>query len=368
MPFDIEKIKELLRAFPGLTGKQIAKKLGYVDKSALNSFLYSQVEGLKQVEWKWYVEDEYVLVLEADTWIDENIFEANLSTAGCLLGASSKRCRISFPERCWILLSAGARVIALANQAAFSGKSIELDFSKCPSTKNYLNRLGFFDHLHHDVTVKPERPVESRAIRYQGNSDNLVEIASINLDDFDNSIPETLTKQFVHHAGQKYYMAVFTIFSELIGNVRDHSETPIPGFAALQLYKGKRRHIQTVISDSGLGIAATLKRNLKKHYPEIYEELESLNEGSDLFLVTRALENGGLSQFGSAPDEAARGLGLKRSQDLAAKYDAVVLVRQPDFELRITYKDGVLTEINKKKGLPLIKGTQVCFDFFLDYD
>lgn len=36
-----------------------------------------------------------------------------------------------------------------------------------------------------------------------------------------------------------------------------------PGFAALQLYKGKRRHIQTVISDSGLGIATTLKRNLK---------------------------------------------------------------------------------------------------------
>lgn len=204
-----------------------------------------------------------------------------------------------------------------------------------------------------------------RAKRYRGNNDNLVEIASINLDDFDDSIPVKLTKQFALHAGQEYYMAVFTIFSELIGNVRDHSETPIPGFAALQLYKGKRRHIQTVISDSGLGIATTLKRNLKIYYPEIFKELESLSEDPDIFLVKHALKKGGLSQFGSAPDEAARGLGLKRSQELAARYDAVVLVRQPNFELRIIYKDGELTDIIGKKGLALIKGTQVCFDFFL---
>ncbi|HFT6597996.1 TPA: hypothetical protein ACGRM4_001558 [Klebsiella oxytoca] len=368
MLFDIEKIKELLREFPGLTGKQIAKKLGYTDKSALNSFLYSHVEGLKQAEWKWYVDDEYILVLDTGTWIDENIFEANLSAAGCLLGASASRCRISFPEGCRILLAAGARVIALANQAAYLGKVVELDFSKCPSTKNFLDRLGFFEHLHSDVRVRPERPTESRATRYRGNSDNLVEIASINLDDFDNSIPVKLTKQFAFHAGQEYYMAVFTIFSELIGNVRDHSETPIPGFAALQLYKGKRRHIQTVISDSGLGIATTLKRNLETFYPEIFKALESSTEDSDVFLVTQALKKGGLSQFGSAPDKAARGLGLKRSQELAARYDAIVLVRQPNFELKILYKDGELIDIAMKKGLALIKGTQVCFDFFLGYD
>jgi hypothetical protein len=66
MLFDTEKIKELLRESPGLTGKQIAKTLGYADKSALNSFLYSHAEGLKRVEWKWYVDDEYVLVLDGD--------------------------------------------------------------------------------------------------------------------------------------------------------------------------------------------------------------------------------------------------------------------------------------------------------------
>ncbi|MEY0015480.1 hypothetical protein AB7W42_00055 [Providencia rettgeri] len=368
MLFDIEKIKELLRESPGLTGKQISKKLGYADKSALNSFLYSSTVGLKQIEWKWYVEDEYILVLDADTWIDEDIFESNLSAAGCLLSTHANKYRICFPKNCKILLTAGARVIALANQAAFSGKVVELDFRKCPSTKDFLDRLGFFEHLHSDVMVQPERPIESRAELYRGNNNNLVEIASINLDDFDDSIPVKLTKQFALHAGQEYYIAMFTIFSELIGNVRDHSESPIPGFAALQLYKGKRRHIQTVISDSGLGIATTLKRNLKAYYPELFKKFESLTEDSDIFLVKHTLKKGGLSQFGSAPDKAARGLGLKRSQDLAAKYDAFVLVRQPNFELKITYKNGELIDITEKKGLGLIHGTQVCFDFFLGYD
>ncbi|WP_228712459.1 hypothetical protein [Klebsiella pneumoniae] len=84
-------------------------------------------------------------------------------------------------------------------------------------------------------------------------------------------------------------MAVFTIFSELIGNVRDHSE-PDSGFAALQLYikvSGAtfRPSFQIVV-----WVLPTLKRNLKKHYPEIFEELESSGEDADLFLVTHALK------------------------------------------------------------------------------
>lgn len=109
-----------------------------------------------------------------------------------------------------------------------------------------------------------------------------------------------------------------------------------------------------------------MKRNLKKHYPELSEQLDLASVDSDIHLVSQALTKGGLSQFGSSPDEAARGLGIKRTQSHAAKYDAVVVVRQPDFELKIVYKDGKLAEIAKKKVLSRIEGTQVCFDFFLD--
>lgn len=364
--YDKEKIKDILRESPGLTGKQIAKKLGGVDKSALNKFLYANSDGLKQDDWKWFIADEYVLDLSVQSWIGADNFEEQLSDTGCLLSSSANKCVMRFPEDCKILLIAGARIIALTNQAAFSGKDVELDFNKCPSTKHYLDRLGFFDHLNSNVTVLPERPTGSKAKQYRGNSENLVEIASIHLDNFDYSLPEKLTKRFAAHAGQDFYQAAFTIFAELIGNVQEHSETPIPGFVALQLYKGRRRHIQTVISDSGLGIANTLKRNLERFYPDIFKKLELASIDADVFLVSHALTKGGLSQFGSNPDEAARGLGLKRTQAHAARYDAVVVVRQPNFELKIIYKDGKLTDVFDKKGLARIDGTQVCFDFFLD--
>lgn len=366
--FDKEKIKSILRETPGLTGKQIAKALGVDDKSALNKFLYANSDGLKQDDWKWYVSgDEYELDLVAQSvWIDESDFEDSLAAAGCLLSSSSQKCVIRFPENCKILLIAGARVIALANQAAYQGKSIELDFSKCSCTKHYLDRLGFFDHLNSNVSVLPARPADSRAKQYSGNSENLVEIASINLDNFDYSLPKNLTKCFASHAGEDYYQSAFTIFSELIGNVQEHSETPMPGFVALQLYNGNRPHIQTVISDGGLGIATTLKRNLEKHYPDLFKELELASVDADIYLVSLALTQGGLSQFGSNPDEAARGLGLKRTQSHAAKYDAVVVVRQPNFELKIIYEDGKLAKIDKKIGLSRIDGTQVCFDFYLN--
>lgn len=370
--FDKEMIKEVLRDSPGLTGKQIAKTLGVADKSAFNKFLYANSEGLRQDDdWKWFLADDlHVLDLAAPaSWIAEDDFEDCLTASGCLLSSHANNCVIRFPENCKILLIAGARVIALANQAAHRGKSVELDFSGCPGTKHYLDRLGFFEHLSNSVSVLPERPVDSKARRYRGNSENLVEIASINLDTFDYSLPKHLTQRFAFHAGENYYQSAFTIFSELIGNVQEHSETPLPGFVALQLYKGNRRHrrhIQTVISDSGLGIGLTLKRNLKRHYPGLSKQLDLAGEDSDIHLVSQALTQGGLSQFGSDPDEAARGLGLKRTQTHAAKYDAVVIVRQPNFELKIVYKDGELAKIIENKGLSRIEGTQVCFDFFLD--
>lgn len=367
--FDKEKIKKILYEFPGLTGKQIAKELGVANKSELNKFLYANSDGLQQENWKWYLaDDEYVLDMVANSsWIGENDFEDRLLETGCLLSSPRKKCVIRFPENCKILLIAGARVISLANQAAFQGKSVKLDFNKCPNTKHYLDRLGFFDYLNSNITVLPARPVDSKAKKYHGNNENIVEIASINLNEFDYLLPAKLTKQFVLHAGDEYYQTAFTIFAELISNVQEHSETPIPGFVALQRYKGKHRHhIQTVISDSGMSIAKTLRRSLKKYYPNILKNFKIDSVEADIYLVSHALTQGGLSQFGSNPNGAARGLGLKSTQSYAAKYDAVVVVRQPNFELKIIYKDGKVANIIEKKGLTRIDGTQVCFDFYLD--
>ena len=56
--------------------------------------------------------------------------------------------------------------------------------------------------------------------------------------------------------------AAFTVFGELIDNVFQHSKTRLDGFAGLQLYsKGKRAKV--IVSDSGLGIPATLRPTLR---------------------------------------------------------------------------------------------------------
>lgn len=122
MTFDSKKIKEIIRKSPGLTGRQIAKKLGGIDKSALNSFLYHNSNGLKQIEHKWYLDDEYVLELGGDSWINEKTFESNLTEAGSLLDSNVSKYTIRFLNNCQILLIVTARIIALVNQAAVSKK------------------------------------------------------------------------------------------------------------------------------------------------------------------------------------------------------------------------------------------------------
>lgn len=84
--------------------------------------------------------------------------------------------------------------------------------------------------------------------------------------------------RFVEHSSANYSLEAKTVFSELVGNVTDHSESQIPGLAGLQVYRpyNKPKHIQTVISDSGLGIHY-LENNLTKRTPEVVHTVFSGN-------------------------------------------------------------------------------------------
>lgn len=363
-----QEILQVLRKTPGLLGREIALALG-VEKRQVNSLLARDHEGLYQDNktYKWYIlpSKQHILELTPDKWICADLFEKGLSDAGCFFSTEADEYLIRFPENCQILLIAGARIIALANQCIFKNKKITLDFTQCAKTKTYLNRLGFFDHLFPEVNVLPSRPAESRAKRYNGNSDNLVEIASIDPNALDESIPKTLTNTFIHHAGDKYRTPIFTVFSELIGNVRDHSNSPIMGFAAMQRYQRPREHIQVVVSDSGLGILQTLKPQLSLHYPQLCASLDFNKKETDIILLQKVFTEGHLSQFGSDPDGEARGLGLKKSQDYAARYNADITIRQERLELKLVFRDGQLFETLPKYDLSIISGTQVCFDFYL---
>jgi hypothetical protein len=363
----LNDIKNVLRENPGLKGGEIAKKIDKVKKE-VNSYLSKNHEGLYQKDWKWYIKpsDEIVFHISCGSWLTCEEFEDNYSSIGDLVNAKESKVIVVFPKDFSVLLVAGARIISLINQLNHKGKLVILNFEKCKKSMGYLNRLGFFDHIHENVESTPSRPKKSRAKQYKGNNKNIVEIGNIDLNDFNEELPKELTTAFTHHTGEEYYMAAFTVFSELIGNVEEHSETPIHGFAALQLYKGRQKHIQTVISDHGLGLSKTLKANLKKHYPELEATLDMKSVDSDIMLIEKALTEGKLSRFGHDPEDVARGLGLKRSRDYALKYNAEITVRQENFLVKLIFQKGKLIDSISRKDLEFLAGTHVCFDFILE--
>lgn len=357
-----EAIKKILISSPGLKGKQIAKKLGY-EKKQVNSFLYSNSDTFTQDDdYCWFLTQpqEIRIEFEANRWMDCKLFEESILHVKEILHSEIRVVNFFIPEKCSILLDAAARFLALCNQLVNSGKSVTIDFNECQSTLHYFNRIGFIDHLDKNVVILPYRPFESGAKKYRGNSDTVVEFGALNPDEVDKGLINQLTDRFVQQSDNRFEAAASTVFGELIVNVSEHSQTPIPGFAALQKYGGRRNHIQTVISDSGVGIATTLKPSLREHYPDIYKLYDEV-EGFDIDLVIDVLTKGEISRFG-----AGRGLGFKSSREQATKFDARLSVRQERFSLDIDYVDGELFNINKQINLQTIYGTHLCFDFFVD--
>ena len=355
------KVKEILQAKPCIKGKEIAKIMSK-DKKEINSFLHAHKDDFIQDNnfcWLLVKPKELKIEFEGNKWVDCNSFESSLGMFGSPLDSDQASIYFVVPEKCHILLDASARFLAICNQLVHIGKKVTIDFSDCKSTLSYFDRIGFLEHLHEEVSVLPKRPSVSKASIYKGNSEAVVEFGAVSPDQEEKELVNQLTNRFIQQSDSRYETAAFTMFSEFIRNVSEHSETPLHGFAALQKYEGRRKHIQTVVSDSGLGIAATLKPSLLKHYPDLHKL--SNNYDFDVRLVTAVLTKGEISRFGSG-----RGLGFKSSREQAAKFDARLSVRQENFSLNLEYKDGEISSIDTKTDLPKILGTHICFDFFVD--
>lgn len=355
-------IIKILQKTPGIKAKEIAKKLD-LDKKSVNSCLYfHKKDFFHDEDFHWYLSSNKEIRIEFSKkkWIDCNLFEQALSDVGSPLDSEISTIVFVLPKDSKILLEAAARLMALANQLLSKGKTVVIDFTHSNDALSYLNRVGFFEHLRSDASVLPERPEIFEA---KGRNDILVEFGAIDPIDPDESIPKQLKLSFVSHAGDKYSQAAFTVLTELFGNVRDHSESPIPGFVALQCYKnGIKPHIQTVISDSGKGIIGTLKPILNKKYPKLAEEISKSETNYDELLLKKVFTKGEISRS----EDEGRGLGLKSSSDAASKFNATILVRQENCAVRLSYKDGKLAEFLFQSDMAKIYGTHICFDFLLD--
>jgi len=355
------KVKDLLQSHPGLKARKIAAKL-HLERREVNSFLYANPSMyIKNDAHEWSLcKSTLDVIFPKCRWLASDEFEEVIKHYPCLWDKEISTIKLSFLG-CNFLLDALGKLLALVNQLTYANKSVVLDFSACDQSFGYLCRVGFFELIDKKVQVLPE--VKDASCHY-GHNSKVMEFGVINPVDPDESIPVQLKKAFIEEAGKEHSSAAFTMISELFGNVRDHSKSPLDGFAALQVYK-KTKRIQTVISDSGIGIAGSLRMVLEARYPELYQEFIDVSAESDALLVKRVFELGHISSAKNN-DDKSRGLGLKRSGDIAAKFNAQIHIRQVNFELVLFYSDGKLSRHEVSHGLQKLQGTHICFDFSLD--
>lgn len=291
----------------------------------------------------------------------EHALQACRATNGPL-GNGVSSVVFKLPQGCKMMVDAALRLLCLANQLDYLGRSVRIEFEEETGVMGYLDRMGFFDHLAPEIEILPYRPLVSRAKIYRGSSGSLVEIAPIDPEFPDEELPGRLTDVLKQACSSREDIRslsrdVFTVLGELIGNIYEHSATDLNGYAALQLYTGGG-FLKVSVSDSGLGILETLRPTLRTEEPK-------LSRLGDIDLMVEVLRRG-ISRYGKK--DKKRGLGLKGSAGHALKYRAKLDIRLPQSRvLLVPSSDGYRPNMAYcYDQLPVLLGTHVCFEFHLD--
>jgi hypothetical protein len=292
-------------------------------------------------------------------WMRASDLENLLAQYGSPHQAHFTEIVIYFPNGCKLWLDATALLLAIVNQVAHTGRMVKLRFEE-EILFSYLNRLGFFELLDPLILVESQRLNPQTWTKYKGKNINLVELRTIPIegdpekDHTHQELVATLEKlvQF-NPSGEALSNAVSLIFSELIRNIYHHSETPVVGFAALQVYQHEKK-IQIVIADSGKGILQSIR-------PKANED-HTLYKLTDMQLVEHVFQHG-FSQYGPT-----RGAGLMACAKKVTRYNGKLHLRLPNCSIQLApSSDKTSIQIkHSSQGLPLIWGTHFTFEFPLD--
>lgn len=293
-------------------------------------------------------------------WVNASSFETALRRSGGPHGGVSSEVKFCFPTDCKVMIDTAIRLLSLVNQLSSASKHVVLDFEEgWTGTMGYLDRMGFFEHLDPEISVLPERPFFSAATIHRGRNSGLVEIARINKDEEDEDLPTRLTEVLMRAYGDRpnadqLDRAAWLIFAELIGNIFEHSRTPLDGFAALQFYPAGKS-LTVAVSDSGYGIMDTLR-------PALVARQSNLIALSDVDLLVEIFRQG-ISRHGGND----RGHGLKGAAGKAIKFGANMDVRLPNQRVLLTPAKGTYQPNTAycSEQLPLVWGTHISFDFNL---
>ena len=300
---------------------------------------------------------ECTLELPDGCWVDAQKFERALRRCGNALGAAYTSIVIRVPAGCSLMIDVIVRLLSFCNQLAACTKRVRIEFADPKAAMGYLNRMGFFLHLSQAVEVLPYRPAFS-GTAYRGGNRSLVEIerfsrqsgADINL------VPRlaaAIKRGCATRADAKAIEgASFRIFTELVENVFEHSQTSLDAYAALQTYPAGNR-LTVAVSDSGIGLMQSLRPTLRGG---------PLDNMSDVDLLVEIFRQG-ISSKGAGK----RGLGLMTSAAHAMQFKA-------DLDVRLLNQRVLLKPSNhhyqpsmaySQDGLPLLWGTHIAFSLKL---
>lgn len=297
---------------------------------------------------------ECVLDLPAG-WVSARRFEDALGRCGDALAGRFSTVIVRIPAGCKLLIDVVIRLLSFCNQVIAMTLRLRLEFAGGRGdVMGYLSRMGFFDYLSPAAEVTPARPLVSGAAIHRGGNGALVEIARFSKAGVDDGLvgrlAQTVKRSCAMRGDAKQIGdATFYIFTELVGNVIEHSNTGLDAFAALQTYPAGNK-VSVAVSDSG-SIIESLR-------PALRTKGDPLAELREVDLLVEMFRKG-ISRL----DEDRRGLGLMNSAQHAIRFKA-------DLDVRLLRQRVLLKPANNQyrpnmaysqDHLPLLWGTHISF-------
>lgn len=266
----------------------------------------------------------------------------------------------------FISLDAIATSLCLFNQLVHQGKNVALDWSASAPSFGYCERMGYFEALDKTVEVRPERPASGLSSYeiYRDENPALLEISEVPVGDrkATKALVRRLTERLetnldVGGNSRTVIDHVWTVVTELLSNIHEHSRTGIPGIMAIQPYNppGRGKKLTLAIADSGVGMVTTIKESGS---PRI-EGLE------DHEIILKAFREG-LSR--REPTTPGSGCGLTRCAEIAWKYEGNLTVRTMNIWTKLVTRSartGISVGLYSNSQ-PVVRGTQIYFEFYLD--